>query len=856
MMAQECDSEKTPNKNDGLDALVNSSSFENTPGSSEGKARYEDRTVQVSVSHHMDCLLSAIASSRHDATQADGILIVKNTLFKIHRIVVSAFSKVLREAFSRNTSRAVHVYNVEADVMGFILDWMYGNMAILKESFLLSFLNAVRQLDIDLLQTPGILEQEKRLLAKISTQNSNAEMGDKTQVETVPFTVDPSLSASVIQAEDGKKIDLEYFWDRNSMKFLNIQDAYKIDSMRKTLEIRNKEKTHFCCCHCCEKAHEEKEGTKECKETKGKVKVIEEEDVEQSIAKRLEKYGTKIISGLSNSLLGVPAWIFNSRDISLTPVKQCVEHSSPKRGYPSSVESKSTLSRSSTPIDDDPIIIESKLSVDRVKRNLQPLLQVRRNQEQYDYNESGKKLLTGNLFDKTRTSPYPVSKNVSNQGSRSRGVHILRRPMQRVVSSGNDTPRIAKLPKENTQRNSMVSGLPQNRPQSIPVIPPRVHARRGRTKMRPGSGSVSVRGVCVRSEPLVQDISKNFNALIPQDQNERVTVTDTGNKTPPCVHARRGRPKAQPESGSGSVVYKSIRGTCGRSELLGQDTSKNFIPSILLDQNEPVNITDTGITVILADSAAEILSKPSILKHVSDSGEYEQLVNSDPSVTNIIQVSEGTPEMPSQLQHQSKELSPSSIHMESLTTQSNTESNSFLGLCSDKQSVFEGFEKTEKEVVEKSSTSLPIMLLETSGSHTFREDKDPSLKQDVESINSTDNNQEPNDAEEKCQPKSNKQKRRKLNSRHKKTYICTVCKKTFLNNISLVLHMRLHSGKKLYHCSSCEYHSVSYKLIKKHVSQKHRRTLAESEKKCKDAPLIDPSQAVDRPVKRMKDIDK
>lgn len=163
--------------------------------------------------------------------------------------------------------------------------------------------------------------------------------------------------------------------------------------------------------------------------------------------------------------------------------------------------------------------------------------------------------LSGNPINNTRTSLYPASISASNQGFRGCVVQTEQRPVHKIISLNNDTPRAQKLYDPKTVKND--SGFKFATKQ---------------TSEYPHNHHIVGRG---------------------------------------GPYKRRGRPKISPGNGSGSLVHKGYKGTLGVQHFkslvkspLAQDISKN---NVYGNGKEPVTI-NTGIPVEVLDGEAVILT--------------------------------------------------------------------------------------------------------------------------------------------------------------------------------------------------------------------------------------------------------
>ncbi|KAK3872615.1 hypothetical protein Pcinc_022316 [Petrolisthes cinctipes] len=254
---------------------------------------------------------------RTEEVLTDACLIVGGREFFVHSLVVAAFSRVLQKGLSR-FPRVMLIHNIEEEVMSSILDFMYNNLASIRRNNLLKFLKACNFLEIELLQTPVYLQ----LMQELQNQ------GYPEQVE--PEDDNPSIS--VFRKEDGMKVKLS----EHLPKVI-------IDTKKDGKEDKDKiTKDQHCHCCCCKKRDNRDEQKKEEEAEQEKVEAEEKE----TLINKLKKCGTVISGNGLHHLNDIPAWLFKSSNISLTPVKNSSEPCSPASRYPATPHTQERNSNS------------------------------------------------------------------------------------------------------------------------------------------------------------------------------------------------------------------------------------------------------------------------------------------------------------------------------------------------------------------------------------------------------------------------------------------------------------------------------------------------------------------------------
>ncbi|XP_069178540.1 uncharacterized protein [Procambarus clarkii] len=351
-----------------------------------------DRIVQVSVPDYQGHLFSAIRAAHKNGALTDASLVVGNKTFSVHRLIISAFSNKLREFFSKESAKVFVVKDIDPNIISIILDFIYGNMAIVKESMLPTFLKAARQLEIEQLQTPGLLKLEQNVMAQKRSPDSNIS-SDETQClqileqNLLPITSCPNRSIESphdVTQHDTAALELCLpssvsikILGKNACKitrkeFISEMKGDKVCKDKSEAKVGNEyfnksneeRKTHWCCC----------KKSSEWSQTKEKGADKENDDEIESLKMKLKECGTVVVAQGINNLKDIPERLLSSSDISLTPVKLPNKVSTTKR---KSCLSKKIITPTSpqlplpdthaSKINSNP----SKCSSTKVRRNLQ-----------------------------------------------------------------------------------------------------------------------------------------------------------------------------------------------------------------------------------------------------------------------------------------------------------------------------------------------------------------------------------------------------------------------------------------------------------------------------------------------------
>ncbi|XP_069178759.1 uncharacterized protein [Procambarus clarkii] len=824
------------------------------------KEECQDRIVQVSVPEYEGHLLSAIRASRKNEDLTDGSIVVQNHTFNVHRLIISAFSNTLRKSFVDESSRVVVINDMDPYIMSCILDFIYGNLAIVKENQLLSFFKAAKQLDIEHLQTPGLMKLEQNLLIQNKSLDSSSgteRSSDASHsLKTTKFpkqdrsvlglTSCPHSSPNTDNSHDSKHNDLSVLKARLPPSLsLVVLDEKKCkatigdytDKMTRNgegkarvssepLDKRNEEeKTHCCCCKKSNESSQEKQK-----------EVVEEDGENQSLMKKLKKFGTVISSSSVNTLLDIPAWLFSSSSISLTPIQSSNKVSTPKDSRHFN-KTTTTEVPSQSPIT-DPDIIE----IDSFPSKFSPT-----------------------SVSKTSQNSFPNQQKQAASGPS---------PTNRSYYAGDNT---------GSKRGRVPSGL-----------------RGGHGRKYITSNAQAHEGTPSLRQENVGNRRFNFGSSRGRFNKMPHAVSRGG------YYSVKQNPTAQVGTGRGRGCNRGRRNTLAgkaiysRVSKITDDRPGVSKATVLWNGKEPIDIIDSGITVQLLDTAAEVIQNSFCLNsgvilnnHNNLDSENSQLESlqlsentgntiathppdSHSEVKGLLQSSENTSTV-IRKSDQSSDLQPSENNQNAILAQSQEHSST----PSELSSSLADDQTTAKEIsrdldgksseVENDLPNLTEELTDKLDADAKEEKNQPSTSEtagdgetagddgddlsvsntDVKPTTSNGDSVQLDNADEQDQPvkPSTARKQKKRWGRPKFDQQCTVCKKHFSNHSSLVMHMRIHSEENPFHCSSCDYRTELYNSMKKHVAGKHKRALKESEGKRHHAPVVCPSQVFEKPGK-------
>ncbi|XP_047481865.1 uncharacterized protein LOC125034207 [Penaeus chinensis] len=828
-----------------------------TAEASEGGPAEEDveeRIVQISTPTHARELLACVGKLRHAFSTADVNIVVRGEVFRAHRFLVTHFSKFLARALSPKAGEAVtgpnvvFVEKVEADIMAYLLDYMYGNLAILKESKLLRFLCAARWLEIDCLQTPGLKSLERNLTKGSSGTPCGASFSEGRETEGAtggdrgggtpwdillpsfkfPSSLEITQSPSLFGGHSGD--------GRSGASTVSREQASKQkDEGDSGAKQRGK------CCHCsCRREGEagssgRKEESDGAPETKEEATTGSGDEEAQTLMKKLEKYGTKI-TGNTLSMLQVPAWLFSSKNISITPAKENHKNVRVSAADESTADEASLGTQDEADKADAPVIIGTSPPQPPVppKRNLMAAFQTSTRAQ------GDGRFPRGDLG-----HPWP-------RGSRGKVREPYAMNQRYPAPRFNSVPRIQQNP-----RNRLQTPYPRQMPSAVPEsVPMTQKSNRGRGYvMSPphGNGFKALGTPRSQSTPSLDAGKVNTDWDRKLSQQARVIVNNIlspRGRLPSSPSGRgprhgRGRPPCLPHSHSPSLEGDVTKPSGGNQDHFTGTNSGPLSSSgngfFQWDGREPLEVRDTGIVIQLPDNAAELIAGATVLTPVApglDDGRSLDLQVAQTSFSSYQApvTFVGGPPCPAEQQVEQQNPLPD----DNATAFAPNESLDATLLSEDigphgNSSSFEGFSGDVTE-----SESQPQAPPQPAAGPEREETAEGEVKEQLAK-------------DENCSNAASAQNvSRRTRGRPCKTFRCPVCKKMFSNSSALVMHQRQHVGERPRYCSSCAFRSEAQSTLVSHVKRKHGRLLQECEKVCHPAPEIDPNSSSKKRKKKDK----
>ncbi|XP_042894366.1 uncharacterized protein LOC122268148 [Penaeus japonicus] len=822
----------------------------------------EERIVQISTPTHPEELLACVRKLRHKVSTADVRIVVNTEVFHAHRFLVTHFSKFFARALqpkkggeSSGPSNVVFVEEVEADIMAYLLDFMYGNLSILKESKLLQFLRAARWLEVDCLQTPGLENLERNLTKGASASPSGGAFSDGQDTEGKAAAGGGGGGGR--EGCGSRNILLPNFRFPSSVEFIPRNfgscdattcrgQAWKNGIFGENSAV--KEQSKCCrCCHCsCKREgcgressqvkEESNKGPDEKKEAGD-----QEEDETQSLMKKLKKCGTNI-SGNTLSMLHVPAWLFSSKNISITPVKDHPK-SEDVSTADESTANKESLAPKEKPESDAPVIVGTstpKPGPTSSRRNLMPALQAPPQPQRNAYSPRG-----GHLRHPGPRGSYPTPQRHPTRGFIAQNRHTGSR-VYHVPSNRRQVPYPRQVPSDVPGRVRMTQS---NRGRGYVTSSPLKSASTVLdTPRNQNTPSPDARNVQYLDQKLNQELRVILNEILPP--RSMFTHVYTGRGWRGRLGRGRGRPQYLPppvlppsenemqQAGGSQDHVKNLMDGGSQDHVKNlmdggsqdhvknlmdggsQDHVKNLMDggnqysrqsnTIYWDGNEPFEVRDTGITIQLADSAAELIAGATVLSPAAppalgDERSFDLLLTQpgSPHHVPVTPTTNGTTTVAP-----SSEPAVDSVNADVATGE---KSSSFAGFSGD---------------VDDAASQVPPQPPEGPGEDVS--DGGPQGEQSARDENCSD-------------ARSTKTDKRKKRGGMQKTFRCPVCRMMFKNNCALIMHQRQHAGERPRYCSSCPFRTEFLASMKTHVKRKHGRiSLLESEKVCHPAPEVNP----------------
>ena len=148
--------------------------------------------LNIKSEHHYEHLMGMMSSFRTSQLYTDVTLVTDDkTSFNVHKIVVTAFSKVFKDILGNNQSQnnsIVYLKGVKSSVLSSILDFIYLGQVSIKQDMINDFLETGKSLEVkELMSDPNdfqcFLETEKPLEIK-GLRNIPTELQNDMKLET------------------------------------------------------------------------------------------------------------------------------------------------------------------------------------------------------------------------------------------------------------------------------------------------------------------------------------------------------------------------------------------------------------------------------------------------------------------------------------------------------------------------------------------------------------------------------------------------------------------------------------------------------------------------------------------------
>nr|XP_027234119.1 uncharacterized protein LOC113825478 [Penaeus vannamei] len=744
--------------------------------------------------------------------------------------------------------------------MAHLLDYMYGNLAILKESKLLRFLCAARRLEIDCLQTPGLKSLETNLTRSLNATPCGASFSEGRETggvtggdrggETSRNILLPNVKfpASLEITEKPKAIGGHSGDGRNCGATHSREQA----SERKNEENTGTKEQSKCCCHCsCRREGEAKsarvkESSDERSETKEGRTLSPEELEAETLRQKLEKCGTKI-TGNAMSMLQVPAWIFSSKNISITPAKEISKNVTVSAADQSTAGKAPLAAQGRTDETDAPVIIGTSPPKPPVppKRNLMPAFQASPRLQGHGYFPKG-------------DLRYPGPRG-SHGGAR--GPHSVsqRYPGPRYMAPNiNSVPRI-----QQNQRNRLQTPYPRMMPNAVPdrvpltqkssrghgygTPPPHRNIFNALGQSTPSSdaGNVSIR----MDRKLSQQPRVIVNNILSSQGRSPHSPSGRGRRGR-CSRGRRLSLLYPYSPSSDRDVTNQPGGSQDHANGLDEERpSPSGKSSLHWKWNEPVEVKDTGIIIQLPDNVAEVIAGAPVLTPAAPGLDNRrsldfQLAESGPSsyrapVSSVEGPSVEGPSMEGPSVEGPSSMPPSTAEQQ--IVQQNPLADNSAASSAPNESLMDATLPNESIPPHRKSSSFEGFSMDIAVAET--QPQDPPQPEEGPGKEETSEGERKAELakDENCSNAASAANTNKTRGRPKKTFRCPVCRMMFQNPSSLLMHQRQHTGERPRYCSSCSFRSESLTTLKSHVKRKHRRLLQDCEKVCHPAPEVEPN---------------
>ncbi|XP_069938552.1 uncharacterized protein [Cherax quadricarinatus] len=723
--------------------------------------------------------------------------------------------------------------------MSCILDFFYNNLAIVKESMLIRFIEVARQLEIECLQTPGLLKLEQNLLATNKFPKISTEMLSNTsQEEELMAHLQSSITCVKLYEKEETEVKSSGNSDRASFSTNSLDNSSE------------KNKNHCCCCKNSGESSQEKE----------KKPDKENDSEKETIIKKLKKCGTVISSGgITSTLLDVPAWLFSSTDISLTPVKSHSKNSAPNKSSPLNKKSQNPVPpQSPVSNSDDPIEIysshqgHSKFSATHVRRDLQNSYQTPTKQKQV-------------ISAPSSSSISDSERGVTPSSFRGQGRQYIGSSIQQSTLVCRTGPLKTSTPDSKRQiTRECISNIKRGSLQT-----------RGRPLAL--NRMTSSRGIGRKGKSILNAVTPVSNTTAPSQGAQRNTIFLNCKEPLEILDSNNF---FQLLDNDAEVIQESSDFNIALENKGTIFVTQPQNPHTELESKQEFINTRQDISTLPQNPHAQLGSKQESINTRQDistlpQNPHAQLGSKQESINTRQDIST-LPQNPHTQLESKQESINTGQNISTLSQNPHTQLDSLPGQSEDPQ----GSDNTKNDIspwpqdqpsVETTANAtltsetldtkmMPKLNLEPSMIHDFEL---PDLTKNIynqkcnnEDKNSSNDAKQPDNADKQESQKPRKKRRRsKRLGRPRVVQMCSVCKKVFSTHSSLIMHMRIHNNENPFYCSSCSYRTELYNNIKQHVSRQHKRSLNKDEGKRHTPPTIDPLQSFEGPAKKKKEDD-